>query len=156
ASAVALADDLRRFQAGEPILARPPGRLARAWKWCKRNPGLAATCTVAALGLGAALAFSVLYALSRDHRARDLPGSVREQAEALREKQALLRTTELRLAETYAERGLSLCERGEVRPGVVWLARALEAAPDDAVELADNLRANLAGWGRLLSPLRAA
>src|ERR1043166_4695453 len=37
-SAEALAKDLGRWRAGEPILARPAGPWEKIWRWCKRNP----------------------------------------------------------------------------------------------------------------------
>ena len=46
-SAKALSEDLERWLAGEPILARPIGRTAQVWRWCLRNPVIA-TLTAAA------------------------------------------------------------------------------------------------------------
>jgi tetratricopeptide (TPR) repeat protein len=46
ASALALAEDLRRFLDGRTIAARPVGPVGRLWRWSRRNPklaGLAAT-----------------------------------------------------------------------------------------------------------------
>jgi formylglycine-generating enzyme required for sulfatase activity/tRNA A-37 threonylcarbamoyl transferase component Bud32 len=50
-SAEELANDLRRFQAGEPIRARPVGAMERTWKWARRRPALAALVGVVLLAL---------------------------------------------------------------------------------------------------------
>jgi tetratricopeptide (TPR) repeat protein len=51
ASAQALADDLRRFLAGEPVQARPTPAWVRGLKWAKRRPALAALLVVSAVAL---------------------------------------------------------------------------------------------------------
>jgi WD40 repeat protein len=53
-TAAALADDLARFLAGEPIQARPVGRGERLLKWAKRRPAAAAL-----VALGAATVLSL-------------------------------------------------------------------------------------------------
>jgi WD40 repeat protein/tRNA A-37 threonylcarbamoyl transferase component Bud32 len=63
ASAEALADDLRCFHAGEPIAARPVGRLERGWRWCQRNKAVASLLAVVALTLVAATAVAWWLAL---------------------------------------------------------------------------------------------
>lgn len=49
-SAEALAEDLHRFLVGEPVQARPAGRLERVGKWARRRPTLAALLLVTVLG----------------------------------------------------------------------------------------------------------
>jgi WD40 repeat protein len=41
-SAQEFADDLRRFLRSEPVVARPASHAERLWRWCRREPALAA------------------------------------------------------------------------------------------------------------------
>ena len=48
ASAAELGDELRRYLESRPIRSRPIPASERLWRWCKRNPGLAALNALAA------------------------------------------------------------------------------------------------------------
>src|SRR5262245_31111408 len=53
-SARAMAEDLGRFLADRPVLARRASKFEQAWRWCRRNPlvaGLTAAVLVLLLGL---------------------------------------------------------------------------------------------------------
>src|SRR6516225_2564675 len=66
ASAKELAEDLRRWSAGEPILARPVSWLERAWRWCKRKPALATANAVVVIALVAVSSLLFLVKQSLD------------------------------------------------------------------------------------------
>ncbi len=48
-SAAEVAEELERWRAGEPILARAIGNGEKFWRWCKRNPRVAALGTATVL-----------------------------------------------------------------------------------------------------------
>jgi eukaryotic-like serine/threonine-protein kinase len=61
ATADALADDVRNFQEGRPVRARPVSSLERLGKWVRRRPGTAALVGLLGLAIAGALVGGVWY-----------------------------------------------------------------------------------------------
>jgi WD40 repeat protein len=83
-SAADLAEDLRRFQAGEPVQARPVGLTGRLVKWVRRRPLVAALLAVAIVSLLGGSGFAVgfgLWAQENADRAREAEGEANTNAE---------------------------------------------------------------------------
>jgi WD40 repeat protein/tRNA A-37 threonylcarbamoyl transferase component Bud32 len=122
ASAEALADDLGRYLAGEPISARPVRSAERAWRWARRNPGWAAMlATVAGLLVIIALGSPVM--TLRLSQALDVSDKTRQQAEDEKRK-ADERSWEALLVQARASSRSR--ERGQRFDGLGAIRRALE------------------------------
>jgi hypothetical protein len=157
ASAAELGEELRRFQAGEPLrYTRAVSRAERLWRWCKRNPVLAGVSAAAIAFLVATAVVSVLFAFNERRNAEALTGALdREQGqriEALRNlhtSEENRRKTEYLLAEQHVDRGIDLCDSGDIGRGLLWMALALQTLPPEspgAGDLEHVIRTNLAGW----------
>ena len=78
--AAAMAADLRSFLYGEPIVARPVSAAERLWRWCRRDPKMAAlAATVVVMGL-LITAGSAAYSASLKRLNGELFRSNREEA----------------------------------------------------------------------------
>jgi WD40 repeat protein len=169
-SAAALADDLERWQTGEPIRARRNTAWERSVKWVRRRPAVAALLAVsgvAAITLVAGLLVSNRLIADREEKARqalvdrtaaldDLREAQNKTATAFQREADERRKAERLLAENYLDRGLAMCHQGDIPTGFLWLGRSLERAPRDAEELQRFIRISLAAWRSPLPSLRSA
>jgi tetratricopeptide (TPR) repeat protein len=117
ASALALADDLHRFLAHEPIQARPVGRWERAVKWARRRPTQAALIVTAVLAVVGLVTGAVSFGLYQQAEALNS-----KQQAAHREQVLLLQTKSRREAERHLKRA-----RASLADGQLALARAVGA-----------------------------
>jgi serine/threonine protein kinase/tetratricopeptide (TPR) repeat protein len=106
ASAADLAEDLRRFLAGQPVRARPVPRIEHAMRWCQRNPLPAALAGGIALLLVAGTAVSTSLAVwalnektSAAEHARHAEESAEQAGTSAQEEQAARELAEYRFAQ---------------------------------------------------------
>jgi WD40 repeat protein len=132
-SAEELAVDLDRWLAGQTIKARPGSTWNRAVRWARRRPAMAAllTAVIAVTLVAGTLVTWMGFVAAAAHRDR-----------------------ERLLVRLSLDRGQSLCEQGEVGPGMLWLAHTLTLAPPEDADLQRVLRLNLAIWRGQLRALR--
>jgi serine/threonine-protein kinase len=86
ASALDLAEDLRRLLAGRPIACRPVGPAGQVWRWCRRNPAVAALLAGLACLLLTGTAISSYFGLQADAAAHQAQTALHE-AQLARERE---------------------------------------------------------------------
>jgi WD40 repeat protein len=64
ASALEVADELHHWERGEPIRARQISRAERTWRWCRRNPVVAALVATVAVAMLAGTVVSGVFAVA--------------------------------------------------------------------------------------------
>jgi tetratricopeptide (TPR) repeat protein len=134
-TAEALADDFRRYLAGEPILARPTPAWERAWKWARRRPTLAAALAVSgwavvlllagAFYYNARLRVAVLQARTAERAA------VEQRNLAMSALNQLIFNVQEKLAKSPATRPLRQSLLDTALAGLDDIARSTEAAAPD-------------------------
>jgi serine/threonine-protein kinase len=139
ASALALADDLGRFLAGETIRARRVSKIERLWRWCRRKPGLAAAAACALLALAIAGLFAFKAQLTDRQRRTEqrqyaeeraqlaaMSGDADGAARAIGEAEALGAPA----GEIHLLRGQVALQRGDAAAAREHLEQAVGAMPD--------------------------
>jgi WD40 repeat protein/serine/threonine protein kinase len=148
-AAAELADDLRRWTEDRPIRARPVSRVEHAWRWCRRNPGVAALLAVLAGVLVVSIALITAKWLD-EARAR-----AAAQAETARADDAR-REAERLAAHTACDLAVRLGDQDQTDRALLLLAHSLELAERSGdADLQRAIRINLTGWRGQLFRLRA-
>jgi tRNA A-37 threonylcarbamoyl transferase component Bud32 len=137
ASAAELADDLRRFLEGRPILARPVGPLGRAAKWARRSPllaGMTAATVLALVGGTAVSRYFAADAREQQNQAVKKEGEAHRALTAVEESMAVgllrplgHREEPLNVFELYALEELASLPRELDRVRLQFIGKALEA-----------------------------
>jgi WD40 repeat protein/serine/threonine protein kinase len=115
ASAEAVAEDLRRFLADRPILARRSTWRERSWRWCRRNPVVAGLAAALLVVLTAGVVASTLLAVWAVAKAREAEREAR--AARQREYDANMLLTQTAWEQHQVPRFLALLQAQEPRPG---------------------------------------
>lgn len=149
-SADELSEDLKRHLSGEPIQARPLGKLSTALRWVRRNPVVASLGTAtAAMLLFGLVSWALLWRSESDARRAAEAGTRRERrlnAEiqgAFERENAARQRAELTLSDAYTNYGYAAQQQDRPNEAFLWFCHAERASPKQRVKAN---RRRVAAW----------
>jgi WD40 repeat protein/serine/threonine protein kinase len=131
ASAEALAEDLRRFQAGEPIKARPVSAAERVYRWCRRRPMVAALLAVTAASILALIATALVYNASLQQALAKIQQQAEREHEQLAEIRKQAEGEREQLVQRDVAMGMRHLENGDAFMALLWFTDALRLDQGD-------------------------
>ena len=133
-----LSDDLKRYLSGEPIKARPVGRVEHAWRWCKRHRDVASLSAILLLVL---VTVAIVAPIVAVHQAR-----------LTRQSELRRNALQNQVARNLFQRAYEEYNAGRIAEGIALLSRAynLSGASDQAAGAENRARSSIrtlmAGW----------
>jgi WD40 repeat protein len=114
-TALELAEDLQRFQAGKPIRARPVRFPERAYRWCRRRPLIAGLLALSTLLALTCIATVIVYEIRLNEA---LKTQIAEEDKEIVEQQQ-------RIVQLHVQIGITAMEEGETFAAVFHFTEAL-------------------------------
>jgi serine/threonine protein kinase len=168
-SAADLRNDLQSFIAGEPVKARPIGRLQKSLRWISRNPKIAALSlsVISLLAIVALVSTTAAFriessrksAVKNEGRALTAEATARHEKEKAEEALAREKTVLQQIQEINVDfkttMGLVASEKYQDSDSVLWFANAAKASEDKSWRQRENSFRAVAWSDKVAKPIWA-